>query len=179
MGVELQILDAIQTIRTPFLDAVMPWISNGVMLWILLAAVLILRSKTRRAGWMMAAAIVLDIVICNIVMKNAFHRIRPCDVNTAVTLLIPRPTDYSFPSGHTALSFAAVTSLWLSGALKKWRIPALVFACLIAFSRLYLYVHYPTDILMGMAAGAFCGWLAYRLVRAREAERYPQKRAAA
>jgi membrane-associated phospholipid phosphatase len=160
---EIQILNAIQSIRNPFLDVLMPLISNGLILWLFLPAVLIIRKGTRKTGWLILTAIILEVILCNLVMKNVFHRIRPCDVNTAVTLLVKRPSDYSFPSGHTALSFAAVTGLWFSGTLKKWRLPAVIFASLIAFSRMYLYVHYPTDILMGIAVGVFCGWSAYKM----------------
>lgn len=162
---EIQILNAIQTLRCTFLDVLMPLISNGIVLWFAVMAVLLIRRKTRKAGWIMLTAIVLEIILCSLILKNVFQRVRPCDVNTAVTLLVNRPTDYSFPSGHTALSFASVTALWLTGEGKKWRIPALIFASLIAFSRLYLYVHYPTDILAGIAVGIFCGWAACRIVQ--------------
>jgi undecaprenyl-diphosphatase len=172
---EIQILNAIQLLRCSFLDVLMPLISNGLVLWFVLLAVLLIRRKTRRTGWIILTAIVLDVILCNIVMKNVFQRVRPCDVNTAVTLLVNRPTDYSFPSGHTALSFAVVTGLWLSGDLKQWRIPALIFAFLIAFSRLYLYVHYPTDILAGIAVGVFCGWAAYKIVQAIASRRQIQE----
>lgn len=165
MNIEMQILDAIQQIRTPFLDILMPLISNGVILWFLLTAFLLFRKKTRQAGFIVLAAILMDIILCNLIMKNVFQRVRPYDVNTAVTLLVKRSTDFSFPSGHTALSFAAACGLWFSGVLEKWRIPAFVLACLIAFSRLYLYLHYPTDILAGAAVGIFCGWASYRLFR--------------
>ena len=74
-----------------------------------------------------------------------------------------KPTDYSFPSGHTAASFAAVTALFF--AKEKYRYPALVLAVLIAFSRLYLYVHYPTDILGGILVGILCGVIAYLITR--------------
>ncbi|MGI6117269.1 MAG: phosphatase PAP2 family protein [Bilifractor sp.] len=163
MGTEIQILNAIQSIRCPFLDVLMPLISNCIVLWVLLTAVMIMRKNTRKAGWIIILSIALDLILCNLVLKNAFHRVRPFDVNTAVTLLVKKPVDFSFPSGHTAFSFATVTGLWLSGALKKLRIPALILACLIAFSRLYLYVHYPTDVLAGIAVGVFCGWAAYKL----------------
>lgn len=162
---EIQILNAIQTLRCTFLDVLMPLISNGIVLWFGVMAVLLIRRKTRKAGWIMLTAIVLEIILCSLILKNVFQRVRPCDVNTAVTLLVNRPTDYSFPSGHTALSFASVTALWLSGEGKKWRIPALIFASLIAFSRMYLYVHYPTDILAGIAVGIFCGWAGDRIVQ--------------
>lgn len=162
---ELQILNAIQSIHTSVLDVLMPLISNGVYLWFILPAILLIRKNTRKAGLIVLAAIVMDVILCNFVLKNVFQRVRPCDVNTAVSLLVPRPSDYSFPSGHTALSFAAVSGFWFSGVWKKLRIPLLVFACLIAFSRMYMYLHYPTDVLMGIVAGVFCGWAASRLVQ--------------
>lgn len=163
MGIEFQILNAIQGIRTAAGDFLMPIVSDAIILWPLLAAGLLIRRKTRKAGWIMLIAMAVDVLLCNMLLKNLFQRIRPCDINTAVKLLVPRPTDYSFPSGHTAFSFAAVTGLWLSGMLKKWRWPSLFLACLISFSRMYLYLHYPTDILAGAFAGIFCGWLACRL----------------
>ena len=79
-------------------------------------------------------------------------------------MLVKRPTDYSFPSGHTAASFASVMALYLAGEKKIW-IPSLVLAVLIAFSRLYLYVHYPTDVLGGIVAGLAAGALGYWLVK--------------
>lgn len=164
MGVEISILNLIQSTRCSLLDILMPLISQGVLLWFILPVFLLIRKDTRTAAWIILAAAGIDILLCNGVLKNVFHRVRPCDINTAVTLLVKRPTDYSFPSGHTALSFAAVSGLWLSGVLKRWRIPALILACLIAYSRLYLYLHYPTDILMGIAVGVFCGWAAYKLI---------------
>ena len=84
-------------------------------------------------------------------------RIRPCDVNQTVQLLIARPADYSFPSGHTAASFAAVAALYFAGAKKWWKI-TLPLAILMAFSRMYLYVHYPTDVLGGMIVGCVAGY---------------------
>jgi membrane-associated phospholipid phosphatase len=163
MQMELQILNAIQSLRTPAGDFLMPIISNGIVLFPVVSLVLLIRKRTRKAAWIMIAAMVLDVVVCNVLLKNLFQRVRPCDINTAVELLTARPTDYSFPSGHTAFSFAAVSGLWFSGILKKWRAPAAAAACLISFSRLYLYLHYPTDILAGALAGVFCGWAAYRL----------------
>ena len=86
-------------------------------------------------------------LLCNVLLKNLFAMPRPCDLNPSVALLIPKPQDYSFPSGHTASSFAAVTVLYLMG-VKRWYW-ALVPAGLIAFSRMYLDVHFPIDILGG------------------------------
>lgn len=166
MNIELSILDAIQNIRTPMGDVLMPFITrlgNGGVVWIVLAAGLLACKKTRKSGVILAAALAADVIVCNGILKNAVQRIRPCDVNTSVDLLIRRPTDFSFPSGHTAASFAAVSALYFSGEKKLWK-PALFLAVLIAFSRMYLYVHYPTDILGGMFIGIVMGCLASRVV---------------
>lgn len=164
---ELGVLNWIQAnCRTDFLDAVMPFVSalcNHGEIWIALAAILFLTRKYRRAGAVLALALLLDALCCNAVLKPLVARVRPCDVNTAVELLIPRPRDWSFPSGHTAASFAAAGAL-LAEKNRLWG-PALVLAVLIAFSRLYLYVHWPSDVLAGAALGAALGFAAGRLMR--------------
>lgn len=162
---ELAILDFLQAHRTWFLDVMMPVISDMLVVWPLLAFFLLPFKKSRKTGLVMLLAMGLEALICSLLLKNVFQRVRPCDVNTAVQLLIPRPTDYSFPSGHTALSFAALTVLWKNKDLSFLHVPALLMASLIAFSRLYLYVHYPTDILGGILGGIFCGYLALFLAK--------------
>ncbi len=133
-------------------------LGNFSIAWVMLALVLILIPKTRKIGFVVMAAVILDSVLCNVILKNIFLRPRPCDVNTAINLLIPRPLGYSFPSGHTSASFAAVAALYFSGERKIWK-AALALAILIAFSRMYLYVHYPTDVLGGILVGIFCGYV--------------------
>ena len=159
MNIELSILDWIQTLHTPFLDKIMVFITrlgDAGIIWILLSIVLLLIPKTRKSGAVMVAALVVDVLLCNIVLKNLVARTRPYDVNTGVHLLVAKLHDYSFPSGHTAASFTA-------GEKKLWKF-ALVLACLIAISRLYLYVHYPTDVLGGILFGVISGYLGYRKV---------------
>lgn len=166
-NIELMTLDWIQNIRTPVGDAVMCFITklgNAGMIWIVLAVILLLIPKTRKSGLVMMAALCIDLVVCNGILKNLFARIRPCDVNTQIQLLIARPDDFSFPSGHTAASFAAVAALYFSGERKLWK-PALILACLIAFSRLYLYVHYPTDILGGILVGIAAGYAGNAIIQ--------------
>ena len=163
MGIEIQILDWMQNIRTPFGDIIVPLISglgNAGIIWIALTLVLLVIPKTRRSGLIMALALIADLILCNGILKNLVASTRPYDVNTAVNLLIEKPVDYSFPSGHTAASFAAVTALYLAGEKKLWK-PALVLSILIAFTRMYLYVHYPTDILGGIAVGIISGYIGF------------------
>ena len=109
------------------------------------------------------SGIMHDVIVCNGILKNLFARTRPFDVNEAVQLLITAPKDFSFPSGHTAASFAAVAALYFTGEKKPWKV-SLVLAVLIAFSRMYLYVHYPTDILGGVLVGLGAGAAGYYLV---------------
>lgn len=176
---ELAVLDWIQAhLRCGFLDAVLPWISwtcDHGEIWILLAAVLLLWKKQRWTGVSLSFALILDLVCCNMVLKPLVGRIRPFAVNTAVELLTAPPTDASFPSGHTAASFAAVFALWASGS-PLWK-PALALASVIAFSRLYLYVHWPTDVLGGIVVGAAVGVAGAKLAEAvrKRAERKEQR----
>ena len=120
--------------------------------------------RHRKAGAAVLAGLALEVVCCNLVLKPLVARVRPCDINTAVQLLIARPDDFSFPSGHTGVSFAAVSALCASGN-RLW-IPSLILAVLIAFSRLYLYVHYPTDVFAGVVIGVMAGWTGTKLVDA-------------
>lgn len=137
----------------PFLDTVMPYISSLARtgeFWILLAVILLCFKKTRKAGVAMAMAMACGYLIGNMGMKHLFARIRPYDV-TEVDLLVAKLHDFSFPSGHTLVSVEAATALWYYH--RKWGIAALVLAALIAYSRLYLFVHYPTDVVVGVILG--------------------------
>lgn len=167
MGIEIQILDWIQNFRSPAGDILMSAITslgNAGVVWILLSAVLLIIPKTRKTGAALAAALILDVILCNGIIKNAVARMRPYDRNPMVELLIHKPGDYSFPSGHTAASFASAFALCFGGEGHLWK-PALALAALIAFSRLYLYVHYPTDVLGGAVLGILCGYFGNRIVQ--------------
>lgn len=166
MQLELSFLDSIQSyLRCDFLDAAMPIISmlgNAGAIWIACAVVLLLIPKTRRVGVVLAVSLALEAICCNFILKPLVARIRPFDMNTAAQLLISAPKDFSFPSGHTGAAFAAASALFFSKN-RLW-IPSLILAILIAFSRLYLYVHYPTDVLGGALLGILSGWLGHTLV---------------
>ena len=166
MPFEFEFLDFLQTMHTPLITKIMKAASklgDAGFVWILLTGVLLVIPKTRKVGILVSVALLLDVLTCNVILKPLIARTRPYDVNTAVELLIRAPRDYSFPSGHTAASFAAAAALWFADK-KKLAIPALVLAVLIAFSRMYFYVHYPTDVLGGAILGMVCGWLSYKLL---------------
>lgn len=170
MNIELKILDWFQTLHTPVLDKFMTSVTklgNAGIFWIILTVLFLLIPKMRKTGVVMAAALIIDLLLCNVLLKNLVARTRPYDVNTGIQLLVAKLRDYSFPSGHTAASFASAVALYFAGEKKLWK-PALVLACLIAVSRLYLYVHYPTDVLGGVVIGIIAGYLGYRLVKVLE-----------
>lgn len=155
----------------PFLDAVMPVITvlgDAGIFWIAIAVVLLFFPKTRKIGLGMGAALLMGLVICNLMLKPMIARIRPYDYQlehfgVTIKLLIEAQHDFSFPSGHTIASFEAATVILLHN--KKYGIPAMVLACLIAFSRLYLYVHYPTDVIASIILGIGLAFLGKFLVQ--------------
>ena len=119
--------------------------------------------KTRKTGIAMAIALIMGVLICNVTLKPLIGRPRPYDYQlehfgVTIKLLIDAQHDYSFPSGHTIASFEAAVALLLND--KRMGIPAMVIAVLVTFSRLYLYVHYPTDVIFSIIVGtafAFIG----------------------
>ncbi len=162
---DLPILDWIQAhLRCGFLDAVLPVITvlgdDGIF-WIAVAVVLLCIPKTRRIGLGVGFALLIGLLVCNMTLKPLIARIRPYDLQAqngvTIVLLVERLSDYSFPSGHTIASFEAATVLMKNS--RKMGIPALILAVLIAFSRLYLYVHYPTDVIFAVFAGILFGFL--------------------
>lgn len=159
---ELQILYAINNLHNLILDKIMIAITslgNGGIIWIALAIFLICIKKTRKCGILMLISMFLGLLIGNGIIKNCVARSRPCWIDTNIPLLIPNPKDYSFPSGHTMVSFEAAVMIILHN--KKWGTFSLILAILIAFSRMYLFVHFPTDILGGAILGTAISILVY------------------
>ncbi len=152
---ELNILDFIrENIACPILDTIVPIITklgDGGIFWIITAVVMIIFKNTRKTGLTVGIALLLGFIIGNLILKNAIGRIRPYDLCPNIKLLVPALSDFSFPSGHTLASFEAATVLLIRD--KRFGIPAIILASLIALSRLYLYVHYPTDVLAGIILG--------------------------
>jgi undecaprenyl-diphosphatase len=152
--------------QNSFLDSVMPYISavgDLGAIWIVFSLILLANKKYRTVGIMCLAALLLTTTIGEGVLKNLLQRPRPFVQYPSIQILIPKPPSFSFPSGHTASSFAAA---WiLSRNLKKAALPAYILAVAIAFSRLYLMVHYPSDILGGVLLGTVCAICAELLMK--------------
>lgn len=153
-------------LRSPYLDPVMIFITHlgdSGWFWVVLTGIFLAFSKTRKMGVTSGLALLLSLLINNVCLKNLVARIRPYDQIEALTRLVGEQVDFSFPSGHSASSFAATFVIFLN-LPKRYGVPALVLAGLIAFSRLYVGVHYPTDVLFGTLSGIFCAGLAQFLV---------------
>lgn len=166
VSVDTAILDWIQThLRCALLDFLMPVITHlgsGGILWIAIAAALLCFRRYRKNGCMLVLALLCCLLVGNLFLKPLVDRMRPYEINSLVELLIAKLSDASFPSGHTMSSFAAATVLLYTD--KRFGIPAAVLAALIGFSRLYLYVHYPSDVLAGLLLGVLLGILSVLLV---------------
>ena len=169
MPFEFVFLDWLYQFRNPVMNTISIFFDYAGAhgeIWIAFTLLFLLFRRTRRAGFAMAVALVLYMAAGHFFLKPLFARPRPCDLNTSITMLVARPHGHSFPSGHTASGVAAAYALWLQN--RKLGAPALVLAAFIAFTRLYLYVHFPTDVLggavlgiaLGTAASAFANYMA-------------------
>ena len=166
---EMEILYGIQGIHTEVLNKIMIFLStigNAGICWIFLSLTLSVIPRTRKCGITMLCAMALTFLTGNIILKNLIARQRPCAVDTSVALLIPFPSEYSFPSGHTSNGITASVTLFLY--YKKAGVIAILAALMIAFSRLYLFVHYPTDILGGIILGIIDACVIYYIFKFRE-----------
>lgn len=153
--IDFAVLYLIQELRCAFLDVVMPFISslnNHGEIWIVIGVCLLCTKRYRTAGICVLSGLLLGLIFGNGILKHLIARPRPCWLDAEVPLLIPVPDDFSFPSGHTLSSFIA--AFLLAKTDKRFGFVFIPLAVVIAFSRLYLFVHFPTDILGGIVLAA-------------------------
>lgn len=151
---EFNILYALQELHSPIMDKIMIFITqlgDDGLFWIGIGIVCLVMKKHRRMGLQVLMSMLFTFIIGNLILKNLFARQRPCAIDPSIELIIPYPSEFSFPSGHTMNGVTAAMALFLNN--KKIGIPALMIAALIAFSRMYHFVHFPTDILGGFCVG--------------------------
>jgi len=161
------ILDLIKNIfECPFMDFIMPKITslgNGGFIWILTAVILLFFKKYRKGGIAMLIALAVGAILGSVILKPLIARPRPFHANGELPLLIKIPTDFSFPSGHTMSSVSSAYVLTFIN--KKFGYFAIPLAVLIAFSRLYLYVHFPSDVLAGAIIGIIISYFTTKLLK--------------
>ena len=164
MSIDWSILHWVRDVLTcPFSDSLMPkltLLSNGGAVWLLAAGGLLCTKKYRRQGLLLLGGLAVGALVGNVCLKNFIARPRPCWLDSSVQLLIANPTDYSFPSGHALSSVISATVLTKTN--RCFGYAAIPLAALIAFSRLYLYVHFPSDVLAAAVLGIVIGELAFR-----------------
>ena len=165
MGWEFSFLYFLQELHHPVLDKIMVFITslgNDGLFWIGLAVLMVFFKKYRKCAVSIGISLILMELIGNVILKDLIMRDRPCWIDPTVELLVKAPSSYSFPSGHTFAGFASAVTVFLNH--KKEGIAAIVLAALIAFSRMYIFVHFPTDILGGMVFGTGVAVLVYYMV---------------
>jgi len=164
---EIGILDFIRdTFSCKFLDYFFVGItrlSDKGIFWIILAIVLLCFKKTRKTGICLGAVLLMGEILGNQILKKIFERPRPYTVNPSVELVIEKLSSFSFPSGHSRCAVECAIAIYAKN--KKWGIAAIVLAVLTCLSRIYLYVHYPTDVLAGVALGIIDGLLAIFIIK--------------
>lgn len=143
-------------------------LGNGGWFWILTAVIFLCYKKTRKAGFYALLSMLFGFVVTNLWLKNMVARPRPFDAIPQLILLIPRPTDFSFPSGHTTVSFASAL-IYRKLLPKRYGTLFMILAAMIAWSRLYLGAHYPSDVIGGffvaVAGSSVCLWGMGRMER--------------
>ena len=162
-------------LRSDFLDPIMKAITmlgDKGLIWILITLVLLIMRRTRKLGLMCAVSMMIGLIVTNLAIKNLVARIRPYEMIQGLNCIVPLADDWSFPSGHTTNSLACAWVLFKKTP-RKFGVPALILAILIAFSRLYVGIHYPTDVLGGALIGIASACLAMLLVPRLE-NRFPK-----
>jgi len=164
---DVTIINFIQNnFHNPFTDFIFPLITalgTGSAIWLIVAVFMLITKKYRRWGIVLLTAIVLTFIVGEVVLKPLIARLRPFTLYPSIPLLINPPLSFSFPSGHASSSFAAATVLW--HVKRKWGIAAVTVATLIAFSRVFLFVHFPSDVLAGAFLGFCIATLACRICK--------------
>lgn len=150
-------------ILTPVMKCLSRIADNG-LIWIVIAVLLLLFSGTRKVGFTVGLSLLSNLLVMNLILKNLVARVRPYEAIDGLTRLVPAERSFSFPSGHAGHAFAAAVVLYCM-LPKKYGIPALVLAGLISVSRMYVGVHYPTDVLAGAVIGTGIALLCVALVK--------------
>ena len=149
-------------VRMPILTEIMKFFSligDSGIIAIIACLVLLAIKKTRRIGITATMSLLINVLLVNVLIKPLVARVRPYEAFNNLSILVHRESDYSFPSGHSAICFSVAMVIFMLMP-KKYGIPALIIAFLIAFSRLYVGVHYPSDVIVGIIIGTFAAILA-------------------
>lgn len=160
--IDISILNLIQNLKSPLMDKIMTTITafgNMGIFWILLIVIFLTTKEYKKMAKYMIICLLVNIIIVNLIIKPAVGRQRPFEIVEGIKLLVLKPQDPSFPSGHSAVSFCMLTTILFFSKSKTINIMASLLAILIAFSRLYLYVHFPSDVFCGIIFGILSSFI--------------------
>lgn len=163
---DFAILDALQRIHCTVLNVILAfftYIGEGGAVWIAAALLMLCFAKTRKISLPVILALVMELIINENIIKQLVRRTRPFVMNPDIDTIVHKPSSYSFPSGHTCTAFAAATAIFMHN--KKMGIAAYAVAVLIAFSRNYFYIHFPTDVICGAILGAAIGFCSVKITK--------------
>ena len=180
VGIDVAIYQFVDSIMNPILNSIMTVITDmgdtpGII-WFVIGIILLIPKKTRKLGVLLFAGLAISSVINNLALKELIQRPRPYNIDAEVWKnagytyvwpdLIKKSSSWSFPSGHTSTSIGAAFALLLGCKNKKLGIgiPVFILSLLVGFSRIYVHVHYPTDVIAGAVVGLIGGVIAWLLV---------------
>lgn len=171
----LYIQDVIRSAALTPIMKIVTYSGNAGIIWIALCLILMLFKKTRRIGFIAILSLLCSFLINNMMLKNLVQRVRPYEAIPGLFRIIEKQPEWSFPSGHAASAFSTVGGIFFA-AKRKWiPIPLILYAALIGFSRLYVGVHYPSDVIAGALSGFIISLLVYQIVRSIERARQKKK----
>ena len=182
VNIDVAIYQFVDSIMSPVLNEIMTFITHlgdtpGIIWWVI-GIILLIPRKTRKLGVLLIGGLAVASLINNVALKNVIERPRPYNIDPSIWKnagyeyvwpgLIDKSSSWSFPSGHTSTSIGAAFAMFL-GCFKNKKylaigIPTLILSFLIGFSRIYVHVHYPTDVIAGAVVGLIGGFLAYLLI---------------
>lgn len=165
-----------ENLRTALGNVIIPFwshLGDHGLLWIAAALLLLCFRRTRRAGALALGGLLLDFLCVNCVLKHLIARLRPWLTIEGLTVLVSEPDPNSFPSGHTGAAFAFALAVYRELPISWTRFTVLGAAICMGWSRIYVAVHYPSDVIAGAIVGGLCGWLAAWLYRRVLRERFP------
>lgn len=154
--IDISILNFIQGLKSPLMDKMMTTVTalgNMGIFWILLILIFLTTKEYKKMAKLMVLCLIVNTIIVNLILKPAVGRTRPFELVDGIKLLVLKPQDPSFPSGHSAISFCMLTVILFFSKSKTIKLMSTILAILIAFSRLYLYVHFPSDVICGIIIG--------------------------
>ncbi len=165
-------------LQYPFLNKIMAFITalgNSGLFWIVLTIALIISKKYRKIGLLAACSLLLSSIIGLKIFKPLFQRPRPFIEFSYIKPYIPKLTSYSFPSGHATIAFSVAGIIVKMVKQKIYSIPIIILACLVAISRVYLMVHYPSDVIAGIILGLICSYLVLLIFKKIQSRRLKEK----